>query len=131
MTQATESITNVLPTAASGADRALRLARTTALSAARGTGQLGLFIGRQGVFLAKKGINAQTAPARKAARTVKVVVRPLTPDAPEQSKPRKGRRIAIGFAVGAVVAGGAVFARSRRREQPPVAPAPPSLQDAE
>ncbi|BAH51751.1 hypothetical protein [Rhodococcus opacus] len=160
MTRATESLTNLLPTEraehlqeqvservetalahvedsasrvreSEAVDQALRCARSAALATARGAGQLGLFLGRQGASLAKQGYDrARTVPVKKVAQDV---VRPLTSTvAPvEEKKSRKGRRIAIVVLVGAAVAGGAVFFKSRRREQPRVASAPPTLRDAE
>ncbi len=110
---------------------ALRLTRSAALAAARGTGQLSLFLGRQGAALAKKGYEcARTTPVPKVAHEM---LQPTTSAAEsvEQKKSRKGRRIAVVVLVGAAVAGGAVFAKRCRREQPPVASAPPNLRDLE
>ena len=158
MTRATESLTNLLPTEraetlqeqvservetalahvedsasrvkeSEAVDQARRYARSAALATARGAGRLSLFLGRQGASLAKKGYErARTVPVKKVAQDV---VRPLTSAvAPvEEKKSRKGRRIAIVVLVGAAVAGGAVFVKSRRREQPRVASAPPNLRD--
>ncbi|OUS97514.1 hypothetical protein [Rhodococcus sp. NCIMB 12038] len=158
MTRATESLTNLLPTEraehlqeqvservetalahvedsavrvkeSEAVDQALRCARSAALAAARGAGQVSVFLGRQGASLAKKGYErARTVPVKEVTQDV---IRPLTSAvAPvEEKKSRKGRRIAIVVLVGAAVAGGAVFFKSRRREQPRVASAPPNLRD--
>jgi hypothetical protein len=161
MTRATESLTNLLPTERAEAlqeqvtervetalahvedsasrvkeseavDQALRCSRAGALAAARGTGRVSVYLGRQGASLAKKGYaRARTAPVKKVAQDV---VRPLTEavtHAEEKKKARRSRRIVIAVLVGAAVAGGAVFFKSRRREQPRVASAPPTLRDGE
>ena len=158
MTRATESLTHLLPTEraehlqeqvservetalahvedsavrvkeSEAVDQALRCARSAALAAGRGAGQVSVFLGRQGASLAKKGYErARTAPVKEVAQDV---IRPLTSTvAPvEEKKSRKGRRVAIIVLIGAAVAGGAVFFKSRRREQPRVASAPPNLSD--
>ena len=161
MTRATESLTNLLPTEraehlqeqvservetalahvedsavrvkeSEAVDQALRCARSAALAAARGAGQVSVFLGKQGASLAKKGYErARTVPVKEVAQDV---VRPLTSavtHAEEKKKARKRRRIAIVVLVGAAVAGGAVFFKSRRREQPRVASTPPTLRDTE
>ncbi|AOW93892.1 hypothetical protein BFN03_17840 [Rhodococcus sp. WMMA185] len=110
-------------------DRALRLTRSAALAAVRGTGQLSLFLGRQGAALARKGYEcAKTTPVPKVAREMSVPAASAT-EPVEQKKSRKGRRIAVVVLVGAAVAGGVVLAKRRRREHPPVAAAPPNLRD--
>lgn len=109
-------------------DRAVRLAWRTASVAARGAGQFGLFLGRQGLSLAEKGV--ERARSLPAAQVVPDAVRPLiSGDATEQKKSGTRRRIALVLVVGVAVAGGAAVFRSRRREQPRVASAPPSLRD--
>ncbi|CAN5525953.1 hypothetical protein BH09ACT9_BH09ACT9_19970 [soil metagenome] len=97
------------------ADNARRIAAVVATSVARGAGQVGLFLGRQGKVLAKKGVErAKAIPTKSAERT---------------EKPRGRKRVAVFVIAGVAVIGGAVFFKSRRREHPPVASAPPRLEE--
>ncbi|WP_213575399.1 hypothetical protein [Rhodococcus sp. USK13] len=126
MTRATEYSTK-----SEAVDQALRVARSAALTAATGTGSAGLFLGRQGVSLAKKGYTrARTTPVKKAAQGV---VGSLTPgdSTATRTKSTRGRRLAIGVLIGSLIAGGAVLFKISRREHPPIATAPPRLEDLE
>lgn len=102
---------------------ARRIAALVAISAARGAGQLGLFLGRQSAVLAKKGVEcAKSIPAKSAARVPAVRIE----TAP---RPRGRKRIGLFVLAGVAVIGGAAFYKSRRREHPPVASAPPRVNE--
>lgn len=109
-------------------DEAVRRARTGALAAGRGIGRAGAFIGRQGVGLAQKGAQrAQRVPVPQ----VQAVANRVLPPEPAPTPSHRGRNILIALGIGAIAAGGVVFYTSRRREHPPVAPAPPTLHETE
>lgn len=92
------------------AGNARRFAAAAAASIAHGAGQAGLFLGRQSAALAKKGVaRAKAAPVTS------------------NPKPRGRKRITVFIVAGLIAVGGAVFVKSRRREHPPVASAPPRL----
>ncbi|MFD4369333.1 hypothetical protein [Rhodococcus sp. NPDC058521] len=105
-------------------DEAVRIARSGALTVGRNLGRAGSFLGRQGIELARKGAErAQHVPVPQ----VQAVAEKILPE-PEPKPKRTGRKILIALGIGAVAVGGVVFYKSRHREQPPVAPAPPALQ---
>lgn len=113
MTRVTESISTQLPTT-----DARRCAAVVAKSVARGAGQVGLFLGRQGAAAAKKGVEcAKAIPSKSAARSERA------------EKPRGRKRLAVFVIAGVAVIGGAAFYKSRRREHPPVASAPPRVDE--
>ncbi|MGC0366760.1 hypothetical protein ABH922_004744 [Rhodococcus sp. 27YEA15] len=100
------------------ADNARRIAAVVATSLARGAGQVGVFLGRQSAAVAKKGVaKAKQLPNRSAERVEKT------------AKPRGRKRVVLFLIAGAAVAGGAVFFKNRRSEHPPVAPAPPRVEE--
>jgi hypothetical protein len=122
---------------------ALRLAQLAALGFARGTGgvakgtgvvakgtgALSLYLGRQGYTLARKALSSRPKSAPALALVDEQAVAAV---AAEQVKGRRrGRRALLVVGLGAAVAAGAVYLKQRRREVPPVAPAPPSLRDVE
>lgn len=100
------------------ADNARRIAAVVATSVARGAGHLGLFLGRQSAVLAKKGVEcAKSIPARSAERCART------------EKPRGRGRIGVIAIAGVAVIGAAVFYKRRRPVHPPVASAPPRVDE--
>ena len=97
------------------ADNARRIAGQLYSHAPPHGGQVGVFLGRQGKVLAPTGVERATAiPTKSADRT---------------EKPRGRKRVTVFVIAGVAVIGGAVFFKSRRREHPPVASAPPRLEE--
>lgn len=105
---------------------AVRIARSGALTAGRGLGRAGTAVGQRGLDLARKGAErAQHVPVPQ----VQAVAGRILPE-PEPKPSHRRRNILIAVGIAAVAAGGVAFYQSRRREHPPVAPAPPTLSEA-
>ncbi|MBP1161415.1 hypothetical protein ABIC28_001556 [Rhodococcus sp. PvR044] len=124
---------------------ALRLAQLAALGFARGTGgvakgtgvvakgtgALSLYLGRQGYTLARKALSSRPKAVPALALVDEQAVAAVAAEQVKGRGRRRGRRALLVVGLGAAVAAGAVYLKERRREVPPVAPAPPSLQDFE
>ncbi|NLU84696.1 hypothetical protein [Rhodococcus sp. HNM0569] len=119
------ALANDAATRAKNSDAAAKvtsLARKGAVATGVGLSDLSLYLGRKALAVGKSGV--ERAKAVPSARAEASAAR----DKAERSSTRRRRFVVFGALTLAAVAVGA-FVRSRKSEQPPVAPAPPTIAD--